>query len=77
MLYTKISNEKQSIKAIKISFILIVHGNPVQINLFLKQLLSYQHSYIYIYVDVKYLEIIPKLLKNERIMIAPKYFNIK
>ena len=62
---------------INIAFLLVVHDNPEQLNLFLKQILTYPNSYIYIHVDAKYLNIIPMILKNERVMIAPKHFDIQ
>ena len=62
---------------INIAFLLVVHNNPEQLNLFLKQILMYSNSYIYIHVDAKYLNIIPKILKDERVMIAPKHFDIQ
>ena len=49
---------------INIAFLLVVHNNPEQLNLFLKQILMYSNSYIYIHVDAKYLNIIPKILKD-------------
>ena len=62
---------------INIAFLLVVNNNPEQLNLFLKQILMYSNSYIYIHVDAKYLNIIPKILKDERVMIAPKHFDIQ
>lgn len=60
-----------------IAFLLVVHSDPGQINLFLKQILMYPNSYIYIHVDSKYLNIIPDLLEDKRIMIAPEHFDVK
>lgn len=60
-----------------IAFLLVVHNNPEQVNLFLKQILMYSNSYIYIHVDAKHLNIIPAILKNERVMIVPKHFDIQ
>ena len=56
----------------RIAFLLMVHENPEQINQFLRQLLDYEHSEIYIHVDLKQKHIQPHLLENERIHILEK-----
>lgn len=53
----------------KIAFLLMVHENPEQINLFLQQLLTYEHSEIYIHVDLMQDNIKSKLLTDNRIHI--------
>ena len=58
-----------SINQPKIAFLLMVHENPEQINLFLRQLLDYEYSEIYIHVDLNQIHIKSQLLKNERIHI--------
>lgn len=72
-----LSNDTIIDRQTRIAFILIVHNNPEQVNLFIKQLLLYQNSFVYIHVDAKYLDIIPDLLADERILIAPEHFDIK
>lgn len=64
-------------KMTRIAFLLIVHGAPEQVNLFIKQLLGYSESYIYIHVDAKATDIIPKLLKDPRVFIAPRHIDIR
>ena len=73
------SEELKSVidKELTIAFLVVVHSNPEQVNMFLKQILIYSGSYVYIHVDAKYLEVIPRLMKNERIVIVPEHFDIK
>lgn len=58
-----------SIDQPKIAFLLMVHENPEQINLFLRQLLAYEHSEIYIHVDLMRNHIKSELLTDNRIHI--------
>lgn len=53
----------------RIAFLLMIHENPEQINLFLQQLLAYEHSEIYIHIDKMNLHIKSQLLVHERIHI--------
>ena len=55
-----------------IAFLLMVHENPEQINQFLRQLLAYEHSEIYIHVDINQDHIKSLLLPNDRIHILEK-----
>lgn len=56
----------------KIAFMLTLYGNPEQANIFIRQLLQYDNSYIFIQIDRKGLEIKDKLIKDERIRIMPE-----
>ncbi len=56
----------------KIAFLLMIHENPEQVNYFLKQLLSYDYSEIYIHVDMKQQHIKSQLLTHNRIHILEK-----
>lgn len=55
----------------------MVHNNPEQINCFIKQILQYEGSYVYIHVDEKGVDIIPQILKHERVFILSKHINGK
>lgn len=61
----------------KIAFLLTLHNNSEQANLFIKQLLEYKHSYIFIHIDAKGLAIKDKIIKDERIVIVPKSFLVE
>ena len=50
----------------------MVHENPEQINQFLRQLLAYEHSEIYIHVDINQDHIKSLLLPKDRIHILEK-----
>lgn len=62
---------------IKIAFLLAVYNNPEQVNLFIRQLLEYQGSYVYIHVDSKSLELIPQLITHERVSVMPDHYNVQ
>ena len=64
-------------KPIKIAFMLTLYGNVEQANMFIKQLLSYEHSYIFIHIDKKSLKIKDEIIKNERIKIMPKSYLVE
>ena len=62
---------------LKIAFLMMVHNNPDQINCFIKQVLQYEESYVYIHVDQKGVQIIPSIYKHERVFILPEHINGK
>lgn len=62
---------------IKIAFLLVIYNNPEQANIFIRQLLEYEGSYVYIHVDSKSLEIIPRLITHERVSVMPNHFNVQ
>lgn len=51
----------------KIAFLLLVHKNYEQVNIFLSQLLKFSHSYIFINIDNKQGLLKEDIIKNERI----------
>lgn len=57
---------------IRIAFLLTLYGNIEQANMFIKQLLEYEGSYIFIHVDKKAENIKKDILKDERVQIMPK-----
>ena len=61
----------------KIAFLIMAHSKPEQLNLFIKQLLMYEKSYIYIHIDAKFLSIIDKIMKDERVTIIPKHLDVQ
>ncbi|WP_346663321.1 beta-1,6-N-acetylglucosaminyltransferase [uncultured Merdimonas sp.] len=55
------------------AYLLTCHKNPEQINMFIKQLLSYGDCDVYIHVDSKNKEIVKKIYSNERVHCYSKY----
>lgn len=60
---------------ISMAYLLLVHKNPEQVNMFISQLLNYDggNCGIYIHVDKKSQEICGKLHKDERVHVCSKY----
>ena len=48
----------------------MVHNNPTMLNCFIKQLLQYQGSVVFIHVDEKGLNIIPDIIEDPRVIIS-------
>lgn len=61
----------------KIAFLMMVHNNPEQINYFINQVLQYPESYVYIHVDKKGIQIIPKIFKHCRVKILEEHVDGK
>ena len=59
----------------KIAFLIMVHNNPTMLNCFIKQLLQYQGSVVFIHVDEKGLNIIPDIIEDPRVIIIPEHYN--
>ncbi len=53
----------------------MVHNNPTMLNCFIKQLLQYQGSVVFIHVDEKGLNIIPDIIEDPRVIIIPEHYN--
>lgn len=58
----------------KIAFLIMAHSNIQQLNCFIRQLLAYPESYIYIHLDSKAGNVVDFILKNERIFILPERY---
>lgn len=58
---------------IKMAYLLLVHKNPEQVNMFIDQLLNYGDCDIYIHVDKKAESIITDIRKDNRIHVISKY----
>lgn len=58
---------------IKIAYLLLVHKDYEQINIFIKQLLQYGDCDIYIHVDKKNPELMDKIIKSSRIFVCSVY----
>ncbi len=58
---------------IKIAYLLVVHNDPEQVNILVKQLLNYGDCDVYIHVDKKKDIIIDKIMHNQRISICSIY----
>lgn len=59
---------------IKMAYLLLVHKNPEQVNMFIEQLLNYGDCDIYIHVDKKAENIISDIRRDNRIHVVSKYF---
>lgn len=55
------------------AYLILVHKNPEQVNMFIEQLLNYGDCDIYIHVDKKAENIIPDIRKDNRIYVVSKY----
>ena len=60
-----------------IAFLLVVHTNPRQCNCFIRQLLQYPQSYVYIHIDAKSTNIAKEIVTDERVLILPEHYDIK
>ncbi|MBE5892153.1 MAG: hypothetical protein E7286_02095 [Lachnospiraceae bacterium] len=60
-----------------IAFLIVAHTKPQQLNLFVKQLLAYEGSYVYIHVDAKNRQMEDQILQDDRVVILPEHFDIK
>lgn len=60
-------------KKTRIAYILLVHNNPEQLNLFLKQILSDPDCDVYIHIDKKNHAMEKQLIKDERIKVFSVY----
>lgn len=60
-----------------IAFLIVAHNNVEQLNMFIRQLLVYEGSYIYIHIDAKSLNMIPDVLKAERVTVLPEHYDVK
>lgn len=61
----------------KIAIMLALHNNPEQANIFINQCLSWPECEVFIHIDKKGLGIIPKLVKNVRVHIMPKSYDVQ
>lgn len=62
---------------ISIAFLIVAHTKPEQLNLFIKQLLAYDESYIYIHIDAKNQEMIDGIMNNNRVEVLPKHIDVR
>ena len=72
MNYNRIERKVES-RQTKIAYMLLVHNNPKQLNIFLQQILDSDDGDIYLHVDKKNIQMIGHLLKNDRITIISEY----
>ena len=61
----------------KIAFLILAHGNIPQLNCFLRQLLKYEGSYVYIHLDIKAGELYKDIISDGRIKILPKRYDVQ
>lgn len=64
-------------RRVSIAFLIVAHTKPEQLNLFIKQLLAYDESYVYIHIDAKNQAMIADITKNERVEVLPNHINIR
>ena len=60
----------------KIAFLILAHGNIPQLNCFLRQLLKYEGSYVYIHLDIKAGDADRDIIKDSRITVLPKRMSL-
>lgn len=60
-----------------IAFLLVVHTNPTQCNCFIRQLLLYPKSFVYIHLDKKSLNIKDDIIADKRVLILPEHYDVK
>ena len=60
----------------KIAFLILAHGNIAQLNCFLRQLLKYDGSYIYIHLDIKAGDVAGDIITDDRICILPERYSL-
>ena len=63
-------------RTFKIAFLLTLYGNPKQANMFINQLIKYEHSYIFIHIDQKSLHIKDEIIKHPRVIISPNSYMV-
>lgn len=66
---------KEKIFNMRIAFLIMAHNNVSLLNTFIRQLLVYEGSFVYIHIDEKGIDIIPKIIDDERVCIIPEHFN--
>ena len=68
--------KKNSIEKKKIAFMVLAHSNIDQLNLFIKQLLKYDYSWVFVLLDNK-CKCREKVLKHERVILLKEEINIR
>lgn len=66
-------NKNDDNNNVKIAYLLLVHNNPTQVNMFINQILNYGKADIYIHVDKKNKMMAGKLIKDDRVLIISEY----
>lgn len=61
----------------KIAFLILAHGNIKQLNCFLRQLLKYEDSFIYIHLDIKAGDVDTEIINDDRVEILPQRLDVK
>ncbi|MBQ7379238.1 MAG: hypothetical protein IJW70_06105 [Clostridia bacterium] len=64
-------------RPVRIAFLIVTHANPEQLNLFIRQLLTYQHCDIYVHTDAKNPGMIEKILQSDRVIILPEHHDVR
>ncbi|WML45805.1 beta-1,6-N-acetylglucosaminyltransferase [Neobacillus sp. PS3-40] len=63
---------------LRTAYILQIHKNPSQVNKFIKQIVSEEHSDIYIHIDKKsYAEMYPKIVAHPNVKILHESIDVK
>lgn len=60
-----------------IAFLIVAHTKPEQLNIFIKQLLAYQGSYVYIHIDAKSKQMLSEIINDERVKILPEHYDVR
>lgn len=60
-----------------IAFLIVAHADPEQLNLFIGQLLTYQHCDVYVHTDAKNPGMVQSIEKSDRVFILPKHYDVR
>lgn len=60
-----------------IAFLIVAHTKPEQLNIFIKQLLSYPGSYVYLHIDAKSKYMLPDILDDERVQVLTEHYDVR
>ena len=66
-------NKNDDDNNVKMAYLLLVHNNPTQVNMFINQILNYGKADIYIHVDKKNKMMARELIKDDRVLIISEY----
>ena len=61
----------------KIAFLILAHGNIPQLNCFIRQLLKYDGSCVYIHLDIKAGDAEKDIIKDDRVTVIPTRLDLK
>lgn len=66
-------NKNNDNNDVKMAYLLLVHNNPIQVNMFINQILNYGKADVYIHVDKKNKPMTRELIKDDRVFVISEY----